>query len=383
MKRIVNVLGLAVLLSGVLIMAAPAFAEDAKPTVSADDIKKALGMSIYVQAGYTYNPHPSGNATSPQENDLRWLDHKADSFGLDLAELVFVKDPPAADSVGFKLKLATGETAKLIHAGGLGSTTTDVPFDVTEAYVSYLAPIGKGLRFDFGKMATFIGAEVMEAKDDPNYSRSFLFNYAEPLTHTGLKTSYNFTDTFNAALFIVNGWNNANDTDKGKSVGVSVGYSPSDLFSGSVNVITGPESVNNSATGTTSARRSLLDIVATIKPIKPLSLIFNIDDGKQDDAVIPAGTGDAKWYGISGIAKYDISDKHSVAARAEYYNDKDGFTTGTVQKLKEVTLTWETRMRSGLIIRPEYRHDSSDKDSFDNNTKKKQDTLALGVMYNW
>jgi predicted secreted protein len=69
----------------------PVFAEDAKPAgLNADDIKKALGMSIYFQGGYTVNlNHPDS-----QENDLRVFDHKADSFTLDLAEIVFVKDPP-------------------------------------------------------------------------------------------------------------------------------------------------------------------------------------------------------------------------------------------------------------------------------------------------
>jgi hypothetical protein len=32
-------------------------------------------------------------------------------------------------------------------------------------------------------MVTYFGAEVIEAIDNPNYSRSFLFNYAIPFTH--------------------------------------------------------------------------------------------------------------------------------------------------------------------------------------------------------
>ena len=135
------------------------------------------------------------------------FDHKANSFTLDLAQIVFVKDP-ALGNAGYKLKLSAGETAKWIHSRGLSGAPLTSPqagegtdaFDVTEAYISYNAAVGKGLRFDFGKMATFLGAEVTEAIDNPNYSRSFLFNYAVPFTHTGLRASYAFSDALNAAV---------------------------------------------------------------------------------------------------------------------------------------------------------------------------------------
>jgi hypothetical protein len=391
MKKMGSIQGLKIGLTIFCAMAAmvsPAFAEDAKPAgLNADDIKKALGMSIYLQGGYTYNGKATNTPTG-EENDLRVFDHKANSFGLDLAEIIFSKDP-ATGVVGFKVKLSAGETAKWIHSRGLsgaplsssqvGEGTDSI--DITEAYMSYIAAVGKGLRFDFGKMVTYHGAEVIEAKDNPNYSRSFLFNYAEPLTHTGLKMSYNFTDALSASFHIVNGWDNSTDNNPGKTYGVSVGYAPADAFSGYINLMSGPEQDHS------NNKRNLLDLVATIKPAKKLTFILNIDDAKEDKvpaALLPSGVqGDAKWYGVSAIAKYDVSDTQDVAVRAEYFNDKDGARTGTAQKLKEVTLTWETRLNGGLIVRPEYRHDISDQKSFDNSTKKSQDTLALGVMYNW
>jgi hypothetical protein len=349
-------------------------AEEAKPAgLKPDDVKNALGVSFYLQGGYTYNGNASAATTGSGENDLRWLDHKANSFTLDLAQIVILKDA-AAGTAGFKVKLSAGEYAKLIHAAGLGDAGADA-FDVTEAYVSYIVAAGKGLRFDLGKMGTFVGAEVLEAKDNPNYSRSLLFNYAEPLTHTGLKMSYPFTDAVSAALFVLNGWDNATDNNKAKTFGLSLGLTPTEVFSASINVLQGPEQTDNS-----SNARTLLDVVATIKPTKKLSFIVNYDDGKEEKAL---GTADAKWSGLSGIVKYDLSDKYSVAVRGEYFKDTDGYRTGTVQKLKEATLTFDAKLDGGLILRPEYRHDISDTQSFDDGTKKTQDTIALGVMYAW
>jgi hypothetical protein len=360
------------LLAGTALCASPVFAEDAKPAapvVSADDLKKALGLSIYLQSGYTYN----ADASAGNINDLRAFDTKADSFGLDLLELVFAKDP-AAGVIGYKVKISAGDTAQIINAGGLGAASPDA-IDVTEAYISYIAPVGSGLRFDVGKMGTFIGAEVMEAIDNPNYSRSFLFTWAEPLTHTGVKASYTFTDNVNAALFVVNGWDNSSDNNTGKSYGASVNVASGDLFSAYINYLTGPEQISN-----TRDNRSLADLVVTIKPVKPLSFILNYDNGNEKNAV---ATGNAKWSGVSVIAKYDFNDTYSLSVRGESFDDTDGFRTGTKQKLTEVTVTPEIRLNGGVVLRPEYRHDTSDQQSFDNGTKKSQDTFALAAMYRW
>lgn len=349
-----------------------ASAEEKKPSgMTAEDIKNALGMSIYLQGGFTYNFENPDNKT----NGLRAFDSQANSFLVDLAQLVFVKDP-AVGGVGFKLKLSAGETAKFIHSRGLGSS--DDVFDLTEAYVSYTAPVGNGLRFDFGKFVTYHGAEVIEAKDNPNYSRSFLFNFAIPFTHTGLKASYPFSDKVNASVHLVNGWDNTDDNNKGKTVGASVGITPVEQFSTILNLMYGPEKDDNN-----SDNRFLFDWVGTIKPIKDLAFILNVDYGSEEHSA-PDGS-KAEWYGVAGIAKYDVNDLFSVALRYEYFKDKDGVRTGTAQRLQEVTLTPEFRIAKGLVLRPEYRHDWSDNEVFPGNGggKKNQDTIALGVMYTW
>ena len=132
------------------------------------------------------------------------------------------------------------------------------PFDLTQANVTYNAPLGKGLQFTFGKFATPMGAEVIEAIDNFNYSRSFLFNYAIPFTHTGLKTYYAFSDTFNAAFYVVNGWDNTTDNNTGKTVGLSFGVTPVKPVNLAFNFMYGPEQDNNN-----SNERFLFDWVGT------------------------------------------------------------------------------------------------------------------------
>lgn len=402
MKKIGTVLSLKLgtaIFCAMAALAPAVFAEDAKPaapTLNTDDLKKALGLSVYLQAGYTSNSNAGAIGGEEEQNDLRVFDHKANSFTLDLAQIVFQKDP-ALGNVGYKLKLSAGETAKWIHSRGLSGAALDQPqsgettnsFDVTEAYMSYTAAVGKGIRFDLGKMVTYFGAEVIEAIDNPNYSRSLLFNYAIPFTHTGLKMSYSFTDALSASFHVVNGWDNSTDNNKGKCYGASVTYAPAEVFSIIVNGMTGPEQdealyaapAPGIAGSSSSNRRDLLDVVATIKPVKPLSIIVNTDNGREQN--VPGLDGPATWSGVAGIVKYDFSDKYSLSVRGETFGDKEGFRTGMVQRVKEITMTPEIRLNGGLILRPEYRHDSSDVASFDNGTKKSQNTVALGAMYRW
>ncbi len=102
--------GLAVFCAAAALSTA-ALAEDAKPAgLNPDDLKKALGLSIYLQGGYMYNGNAGTVGGESEQNDFRVFDHKANSFTLDPAQIVFVKDP-ALGNAGYKLKLSAGETA--------------------------------------------------------------------------------------------------------------------------------------------------------------------------------------------------------------------------------------------------------------------------------
>jgi hypothetical protein len=351
-------------------LAVTAYADEG--TAPAPLLKDKIGMSLYFQGGYTYNfDRPASG-----ENGLRLFDHKSDKPTLDLIQLVLANSPDKG--LGYKLKFSAGETAKFIHSLGLGISAGEDPehspyFDVTEAYLTYTTPIGRGLKFQAGKFATMCGAEVIEAIDDINYSRGFLFNYAIPFTHTGLGISYPFTNSVSATGWLLNGWDNFEDVQDARTGGITMALTPIDPVSLTFNALYGPEKASN------DDDRFLLDVVGTFKATDKLSFTLNPDYGTEQHAA-PSG-GEAKWYGAAGYAKYDLTKVLSASIRGEYFKDKDGFRTGTAQEMKEVTFTPEIRTSLGVILRPEYRHDWSDQASF--NGKKEQDTLALGVMYRW
>lgn len=382
-------------------------AGSAQAAVTADEIKKELGLSVYLQGGYTFNfEDPKGDQVNPG----RW-ETQSNGFTFDLAELQFLKEA-AKGSVGYKVKLIAGDFAKEMNQFGIGITTesSSSAFDVMEAFIEYVAPVGNGVKLRAGRMGTFHGAEVLEARDNPTYSRSFLFVYAEPLTHTGLSALYNFSDTLNAGFHVVNGWDDTTDNNRGKTVGLNVNYAPVEMVSAALNLMYGPEQADQSG-----HNRFLATTVVTLKPVKPATLILAADYGTErkvsftktvweDDGegTLTASVMDyrknATWWGAALTVKYDLSDALSFAARGEYFDDQDGARTAWTgtdsdhpksagQKLKEVTLAAEWRPASGLVVKPEYRHDWSDKKFFSTSDKtldkKSQDTVSVAMAYTW
>ena len=343
----------------------------AKPAISLEEIKNLLGMSIYLQGGYTFNFNNPDSLT----NEQRLFDKKANTFLIDLAQIQLAKEP-AVGGLGYKLKLSYGKTAKLIHSAGLGNPN-DV-FDLTEAYIDYAAPLGSGLKLRFGKFATYISAETIEAKDNFNYSRSFLYSFATPFTHTGFMAGYKFSETFTASLYIVNGWDVTDDNNKAKTFGASFAVTPIEPLALTFNFIYGPEQPNS-----TSNNRFLFDWIGAFKATKNLTFMANVDYAHEEKDPLNGGK-DSEWYGAAVYAKYDFTDFFSTSIRAEYFNDPDGVRTGIAQELKEVTLTAEFKIAKSLLVRPEYRHDWSTQNGFDSehNTfdTKSQDTVAVGVM---
>ena len=354
---------------------------EAKPTLSPEDLKNILngvkdylGLSVYLQGGYTFNFTNPDSGT----NEQRIFDQKANSFLIDLAQIQFAKEAPLG-GVGYKLKVSFGETAKYIHSAGLGDPGDVV--DLTEAYANYVAPLGSGLKVQFGKFVTYHGAEVIEARDNFNYSRSFLFNYAIPFTHTGFLAGYTFSPAFTANLYVVNGWDVTNDNNKGKTFGTSFVVTPIAPLTMNFGLMYGPEQSDNS-----SHYRFLFDWVGAFKATKKLTFVLNADFANEAKDPLNGGK-NSRWYGVAGYAKYDFTDFFSASIRAEYFGDRNGVRTGIPQNLTEITITPEFRILKNLLVRPEYRHDWSNKDGFDSRhrmfVKKNQDTIALGMMYTW
>ena len=95
-----------------------------------------------------------------------------------------------------------------INAPPINATSADQLTYIEQAFISLKPPKAKGFELDFGKFVTSAGAEVIESKDNWNYSRSLLFVWAIPYWHFGARTSVPVSKIETSAVQVVNGWNN-------------------------------------------------------------------------------------------------------------------------------------------------------------------------------
>jgi hypothetical protein len=345
-------------------------AKPADPAPAPDPDKVTLNFFKGTEVGglvdgyYLYN----STKTAPM---FHAFDASHNNFDVSMAELWLAKAPTTDSPVGYKVRLNFG------HATSVFTPASDGDYKyIEEAYGSYMVPAGKGLQIDFGKFVTNAGAEVIEAKDDWNYSRSLLFQNAIPYFHTGVRLTYSPNDKVTVMGGIVNGWNNTIDQNTGKSVMLSVTLKPTAALSVVENYIGGPEQANDN-----SDWRNLSDTVVSYTVNPMVSLMANYDYGRDTVASVSQ-----TWQGIAGYAKIQATKMVALVPRVEWYQDKNGFMTGTVQNLKDATITLEIKPADNFMWRIEYRGDFSDKTPFIDSVAKPQSSqnmLILGFLYSF
>lgn len=357
--------------------------EAAKQDSATLDFFRRTEVSGFVDAYYTYNFNAPATACGAVGgvavfNCLYNFNVAHNSLSLNLAEVALEKKPAADSRGGFRVDLDYGSATELVHAfepGGSG-----VYHNIEQAYLSYLAPAGSGLQIDFGKFVTPMGFEVIETKDNWNYSRSLLFALAIPYYHMGLRAAYSPHEKVALAGYLVNGWNDAVDNNTGKSLGASVTFKPTGAVTLIENYMGGPEQP-----GTNAGWRHTSDTILSYTINKQTSIAVNYDYGHDGGPTSPTVPSGVTWQGVAGYLKYQANDSFALVPRYEYLKDKNGFMTGVPQDaLQELTLTAEFKHKDGVVMRVEYRGDFSDVPYYPKNageTVKSQHTLTVGLVY--
>ena len=403
-------------------MKAAAYVEPASAPVSAPSPAPADKISLSsllgpvtvsgfgdVYYGYDYN-HPENN-----QSGLRNFEAPTNGFAFNMAELILDKpaDATSAESrLGYHVSAAYGQAAKIVNESD--SNFTDYSnFYVKEAYLDYLAPIGKGLTITVGKFVTPAGAEVIESNANWNYSRSMLFYYAIPYFHFGASAKYAFNPKIAVTGYLVNGWNNtvivhdytSLGNSSGLTYGMSLAYTPNAKWSVTENYIAGPVVDQYNYTSAPyypiTDWKQLSDTVIGYTPNAKWAFQLNGDYGfgpryyYYDDSDTPTSVSPAvKWWGVAGYAKYTWTPKTNFAVRYEYYDDTNGYTgliaegpdSGDRGFAQEVTGTWSYNLTSALLVRAEYRYDYATQPIFAKSTDgfvREQNTAYLSFVYSF
>jgi hypothetical protein len=327
----------------------------------------ALNVSGLVDGYYNFtNNHPaSGNLL------YRNFDVKANNLSLNMAKLALAVDPAP---VGFRLDLGAGRAWDLFNFADTASGFDNMRY-IPQAYLALKPAALKGMQIDVGKFYTSAGAELTETHLAWNYSRALMYANG-PYYHFGLRTTMPVNKYFTAGFQLVNGWNNVEDNNSGKTMGFTTLVTMGKATWANT-YYTGPEN-----TGTNDGWRNFNSSVLAVSTEKA-NAYFQFDYGTNKIAGQQSGSND--WITFGGAAQLKLTPKFAITPRAEYYYDKDGFITGTAQKLKEFTLTGEYKFTDNFFTRLEYRRDWSDQAVFERgsvtNATKNQTTLAIGMVF--
>lgn len=295
-------------------------------------------------------------------------DSNRSSFNFNQAAITIAKQPK--QGAGALVNLTAGTDADKISSTGSASGDN---FDVTQAFVQYAAPAYTVMA---GKFVTMAGAEVIGSTGNANISRSVMFGYAIPFTHTGARVQIPLGESLNVFVGVNNGWDQLTEGDAGGKTGELCLTFTSGMLALGVVGYSGDEPVS----ATQSERRDLVDAVATLKLSDTLSLVLNYDYGRQDFGT----AGDAEWDGVAGYVNFQATDTVRLSARAEVFDDRDGYRTGVQQQLKEVTATVGYAVDQNLELAVEARHDLSNANSFLDNdgvADDQQTSLAIRGLY--
>jgi hypothetical protein len=336
-----------------------AFAE--APALDAPSLWKAAGFQISgtVLASYTQN---FGNPYT-NNNQLRIFDTAANSFQANLIQLMFERPADAAgtgmERVGFRARVNFGLDARFSRARtNLQPGNDNTELDMQEMYGEYIAPIGSGLKIQFGKINTLIGYEVINAWENPNFSRTMMFGLSQAFTETGVRFNYTFSKMVAASVGLVNGWDNVEDNNKGKTVTWLLALTPHDKFGVNFFGSYGSEQGNGNNNGTIAtvgtcvqpnpaagvtgtgcdptAKRLVMGAIITTKLLDTTTLILEPYYGNESNAsfnvgtgVAPGAGGNARWNGLVAYLIHDLNDQtqpnaFSIRGRGEIWEDAGG-----------------------------------------------------------
>jgi hypothetical protein len=332
----------------------------------------------YVDTQYIYNfDKPMGGMTpfrsyDAQDNNISNTAHLAITGKL-------------SDEVTYNVEVDAGSDADTTvvntTAGGVANGQDVV---LQEAWLHYVSASKLGLKA--GKMATFHGIEVIESVANPTISRGYLFGLGEPFTHVGAMATYAL-EKVDFAVGVINGWDQQNDVNTGKTGVAKVGLNFGDPLALTFSAHHGPEQAANS-----SNNRSSLDMTGVTKLIPNVDLWFQGLIANEEGALdldgdtVADDLGEWKGWTIQPVIKF--GEKFSLGARYEYFDDNGSRTlttdplTGAPQSvvLRNISIAPAYKLTENVVVRAEYRMDDSNKKVFTDDKGNAEDSNSTGSV---
>ncbi|MCC6142095.1 MAG: porin [Nitrospira sp.] len=327
--------------------AAPVFAE---PSASDWHVGGTLDVSYGLNFNFPENHQWRSKSTTPRVNEL------APNVVMGYVR----KDATELSRWGMEFGVQGGyDTDALVPPTIPGR---DKPVDgadtlrhFSRANLSYLAPVGNGLTLTAGLFNSFIGYQSFYAKNNLNYTRSYLADNA-PYFMFGAGATYPVNESWQVGLYVINGYSYLSHTNDQPSYGTQVQWKPTSQLTIIENLYYGPD---QSRTAIEFWRFFSDSIVEWNRGPFTLAASYDIGTEKAAEQATQPRT---FWTGGTLYGRWNVSGPWSVALRPEFYWDRNGRISGSEQLLKAITTTLEykwTHPWQVALLRLEYRYDES------------------------
>ena len=254
----------------------------------------------------------------------------------------------------------------------------------------------------------------------PLLSVPYMFNYGQPFTHTGVLTTWHFTDRINLYNGAINGWDrwinqryqwgyiggfSWTSEDEKTTLAFTAVWGPNQFPSqlpgnqqiyptGYVNV---PSIAGLTNPGYHRNDRTLFTTVGTHQWTDKLTQVMETDQG-WERSIPGLGSGGANgqprsatWFSYGNWFLYQLHPKITAVWRSEVFWDPQGARTQNVvngqfvgDRYYEITLGAIYKPHPNVWIRPEVREDWSQyHNAYSAGTRKSQCTLAFDVIFLW
>jgi len=333
------------------------------------DFMQMVDVTGIAAGSYNYRFLDSGDndagngLTSPTgpQNSPFFTQKNADSFQLDQLWITLDKAPTEESRAGFHADIVYGETAEQQALSGLSRDGGRDSGLLYTGYVSYLAPIGNGVRFDVGKLATVLGVEVLQTNMNMTITEGVVFQKLQPFTYTGVAATTQLTDGVGLVLAVVNEvYRDVNFSVDRDKAGMAQLRFAGDNWGFNVGGIVGQDPTAptcNADPGDTGddCNTSVFDVNATFSPTDSFTAWVNFDWVRY----MGSNVSDGDKFGIATAGRLGITDDTGIAARFEYLTQDEGVNLGVTKDQEYITVTGvlDHALTEGLVVRGEVRYD--------------------------
>ncbi len=213
-------------------------------------------------------------------------------------------------------------------AGGEVPTETEID----NLLVNYTPGGASGMSFSFGKFDVPVGFERDDEPLNFQATPSYNFELARPSKMVGLVGRWAMAPTLDFTAMVGNGWDSQIDPNKRKTVGLRVGFIPTEQSSFGLSAMTGGEGQPGSV-----HQRYLLSFDYAVEPTDDWIVAGEANVGGQQDALPGGGT--ASWSGAMLTLFRRVSEHVGATLRGETFHDPDGVRSGDAQTLSSLTFS--------------------------------------------